>query len=115
MNIWAFGTSPYGLGLTADALWDLTEREYTALRGVWKASRSHLDRKFAEVQCMLANIYRNKDERSEPFAVEEFMPGFKPKEISPADRALMIKARIQQQAAAFNAMRQGRRKPRGGR
>ena len=35
LDIWAFGTSPYGLGLTEGRLWTMTPREFIALKRVW--------------------------------------------------------------------------------
>ena len=34
MNLWAFGVSPHGLGLTPEAFWSLTDEEYEALKEV---------------------------------------------------------------------------------
>lgn len=38
-KLWAFGTSPYGLGLSESALWSLTPIEYDELREVWRDHR----------------------------------------------------------------------------
>ncbi len=35
LNIWAFGVSPYGLGLSEGRLWTMTPREFIALKRVW--------------------------------------------------------------------------------
>lgn len=37
--MWAFGTSPHGLGLPGRTLWSLEVREYDALKAVWQDAR----------------------------------------------------------------------------
>jgi hypothetical protein len=39
LKLWAFGTSPYGLGLPEFDFWLLTPREYAALKAEW--NRAH--------------------------------------------------------------------------
>jgi hypothetical protein len=39
LKLWAFGTAPDGLGLSSDAFWRLTPREYYALRAVHQEAR----------------------------------------------------------------------------
>lgn len=39
--MWAFGTSPHGLGLSSEKFWRLTMREYRALRREWQNARDH--------------------------------------------------------------------------
>lgn len=36
MDAWAFAVSPHGLGLTGAQFWNLTPREFYALRDVWE-------------------------------------------------------------------------------
>ena len=85
MRLWAFGTSPYGLGLSSAALWSLTPREFEALREIWSSARRHLDMRFAELQSTLHNAWFKRDDG--PFGAEEFMPSFKPPDIKPANPA----------------------------
>jgi hypothetical protein len=63
------------LGLTAEALWALTAREYAALKKIWELPRQHLDRRFAELQATLHNAwFRSKDSHPQPYLVEDFLP-----------------------------------------
>ena len=67
LELWAYGTSPYGLGLTEAAFWGLGFREFDALR---KQHRKHLER-WALEQAMTANIWRKPD--TPPFAPSDFL------------------------------------------
>ena len=40
LNIWAFGTSPYGLVLSEGRLWRMTPREFLALKKVWATEQA---------------------------------------------------------------------------
>lgn len=53
MRLWALGTSPYGLGLTSEAFWSLTWREFDALKEVYDAP---IERWAVEVS-MFANAH----------------------------------------------------------
>jgi hypothetical protein len=91
LEVWAFGTSPHGLGLAAEALWQLTPREYGALKAVWEASRKYLNLRFAELQCVLHNAwFRSKDEHPQAYTVEQFLPGHVEPQQSPADKKLAM-------------------------
>ena len=46
--MWAFGTSAYGLGLTAAALWGLSSAEFEALKRQWRQAQEF------QVQCISA-------------------------------------------------------------
>lgn len=67
MRAWAFGTSPHGLGLTNDAFWDLTPREYFALRDIQQAQV----RRWAISQALAINVHLSSD--AEPFTADDFM------------------------------------------
>ncbi len=60
MELWAFGTSPYGLGLAPEAFWCLTQWEYDALRLPW-----------AHEQARFANAHFNAD--GTPWIADDFM------------------------------------------
>jgi hypothetical protein len=61
--------------LTAEALWQLTPREYGALKRTWESSRQYLNLRFAEIQTTLHNAwFRSKDHHPAAFLVEEFLP-----------------------------------------
>lgn len=64
---WAYATSPYGLGLTAEQFWTYTPRELKALTRVHEA---HLER-WALDRAMFANAHR--DPNSPPFEPGDFL------------------------------------------
>lgn len=62
LRIWAFGTSPYGLGLVSEALWRLTPREFIALKRIW-----------AEDRAVFANAHFVRKEGDPPFTADDFL------------------------------------------
>ena len=74
LRLWAFGTSPYGLGLRASDLWQLSPREFKALRDVHDAALT----RWAIQQAMYANVhFRERDEHGKAvdaaFIPEDFL------------------------------------------
>ncbi len=65
--MWAYGTSPHGLGLREPAFWLLSPREYYALREVEQARV----RRWAEAMALRINL--KLKEGAEPFTAEDFM------------------------------------------
>ena len=62
LRVWAFGVSPQGLGLSAEALWHLTPREYVALKRVW-----------AEDRALFMNAHFSRPEGDPAFSPEDFV------------------------------------------
>ncbi len=60
VDLWAFGTSPYGLGLSSETFWALTGRELTALKTQW-----------ARTQAQALNLQAATD--GVPFIAEDFL------------------------------------------
>ena len=74
LNIWAFGTAapPYGLGLTADQLWDLSDREYEALT---EQREIGLRYQLSLVAALRADLYNTSArEFKQHFEPADFMP-----------------------------------------
>lgn len=67
LDLWAYGRSPYGLGLAESEFWGLGFREFDALR---REHRKHL-RRWALELSLHANIWRKAD--SAPFTPEDFL------------------------------------------
>ena len=57
MDLWAFGTSRDGLGLSDAQFWWLTDREYHALRRVWQRRRDFQIDLYAGLQASLHNLW----------------------------------------------------------
>ena len=57
MDLWAFATSPHGLGLSEAAFWWLSPREYFALRKVWQSHRDLTIGLYAQLQASLHNLW----------------------------------------------------------
>lgn len=68
MKLWAFGTSPYGLGLTPEAFWSLTPWEFECLRDVYDEPR----KRWAISQADLRNI-NNYATDGAPWLPEDFL------------------------------------------
>lgn len=62
MQIWAFGTSPHGLGLAPEAFWCLTQWEFDHLKMPW-----------AHHQAQFHNAHFNS--AGTPWIAEDFMGG----------------------------------------
>lgn len=74
MKLWAYGTSPHGLGLPSDHFWTLTVREFQALKSV---HRSELMR-WAIEQASFHNLnFLARDSQGrpteEPWKPEDFL------------------------------------------
>src|SRR5262249_8973576 len=68
LTLWAYATSPHGLGLTDSAFWALSYREFDALRTV---ARQPIER-WAMEQAMFANAhFRGKDDP--PWVAADFL------------------------------------------
>ena len=61
----------YDLGLTDEEFWRLDPERLNALRARWAADQRRQDARAALVAMMLANIYRDLDERANPFTIDE--------------------------------------------
>jgi hypothetical protein len=79
LDIWAFGTSPHGLGLSDDKLWRLTPREHAALVHQWERSRELPMQIHAGIQATLHNIHRDPQKHPKPFTPDMWMPGYEAK------------------------------------
>jgi hypothetical protein len=71
LRIWAFGTSKDGLGLTAEAVWHLTPREFAALRKVWTEQIERTEYLHARMIAVLYNV--NCDVNGVPFTAEDIL------------------------------------------
>lgn len=73
LEIWAYGTSPYGLGLDEETLWSLTPREFEALKR--QHERSHVPAMWmhAAIQATLHNAHF-RGENQPAFQASQFMP-----------------------------------------
>lgn len=58
MGLFAFGTSPHGLGIPPERFWYLSAREYEAYERVWKNSRKQDRFQWAAMMAMMYNINR---------------------------------------------------------
>lgn len=74
METWAFGTSPYGLGLTEEKLWRLTPREHRALVQQWENSRMLPLQLHASIQATLHNVAGKTFK--DTVSPDMFMPGY---------------------------------------
>jgi hypothetical protein len=90
LRLWAYGTSPHGLGVDPRRFWSLTVREFHALQQVHKAAlmRWAIER----AQFMNANFVHGDDEKWTP---EDFL--------GEGDRAKRQNERFMSQAAAQQA------------
>lgn len=62
----AFGTSPFGLGLSRAEFWDMSEPEYRARLRIWKDSQRVKETMFAQLRADIHNsseILQRKDKR----------------------------------------------------
>lgn len=64
-----------GLGLTPEALWRLTPREFEALSDRYLSYHRHQDEQWAMSASMFYNAHRGKDSRE--LKATDFMPGAK--------------------------------------
>lgn len=85
--MWAFGVSPYGLGLSDRALWGLTPREYAALKDQWESSREFHQSLYAGLQATLHNT-AGKSFKGR-FSPAMWMPGYVPPTPMAIERARM--------------------------
>ena len=67
MRLWSYGTSPHGLGLSAEVLWECTPREYYALRDIQQAPVE----RWAIQQALTVNMQLASG--VEPFTAADFM------------------------------------------
>lgn len=70
--MWAFGTSQQGLALTSERLWDLTGREYDALRRIWQAKADREFSMYAEQQANIRNAPHRTKPNGQPYSAEDF-------------------------------------------
>ena len=90
LKLWAFATSPHGLGLTPVAFWASTRVELDALIEVYEVKR----REWALTQALQANIHcRKKDDP--PFTAEDFL--------GRADREKRVAESLRSRTAAMAA------------
>ena len=73
LDLWAFGTSPYGLGLTAETLWGLCDREFRALSRQWERAREYQMTLVAAMRADLFNTSAKGYDRT--FEARDFLPG----------------------------------------
>lgn len=64
MQLWAFGTSPYGLGLAEVAFWGLTHAQFYALRNQWKISREFHLTMFCQIRADIHNGWMPREGRA---------------------------------------------------
>ena len=57
MDLWAFGTSPYGLHLSDAQFWFLSMREFRALKKVWRQRQEFQIDLYAGLQASLHNLW----------------------------------------------------------
>ena len=75
LDLWAFATSPLGLGLSSAVFWSLTPREFAAHRKIFTDKQRQHAYALAEIQATLHNAwFKRKDEPERGFTVEEFLP-----------------------------------------
>lgn len=58
MALWAFGTSPHGLGIPEARFWYLSTLEYEALEMVWRNARKAERYQWASTQALMYNMWR---------------------------------------------------------
>lgn len=68
LRLWAFATSPHGLGLSSSELWRSTPREIHALRKVYDSALY----RWAIERAMYANVHFRKPEEA-AFIPEDFL------------------------------------------
>lgn len=77
LRLWAFATSPDGLGLTPERFWSLTIPEYNALKEVHDNRVSGELRRWAIERAQFANVHFRRVERGQyqdaPFVPEDFL------------------------------------------
>jgi hypothetical protein len=81
LEIWAFGTSPDGLNLSAKALWALSPREYGALKRQWRLAR---DRERNLICALRADLYNT--------SARQFKHTFQPADFYPENNAPIERA-----------------------
>ena len=67
MRVWSYGVSPQGLGLLDEDFWELTPREYYALRDVQQTATRH----WAISQAAFCNAHFVTDDV--PFTADDFL------------------------------------------
>ena len=76
LEYWAYGTSPYGLGLDERKVWTISIREYNALK---KVHQDHVLRTHAMYAGLMATLhnahFKHPRGESERFQMADFMPG----------------------------------------
>lgn len=75
-RLWAFGTSPYGLGLDELAFWDLTLSEFRALKRVRKDCFDENRIQIAQLRADLHNIHYRSEKTDKVWTAAMFMPGY---------------------------------------
>lgn len=99
LDIWAFGTSPYGLGLTPERLWGLCHREYSALQKQWERARSDQLSIMAALRADLHNTAGKTFKHN--FKPQDFMPGASPDSIEATARLYIEMGYTPSEAAAM--------------
>ncbi len=66
MRNWAFAVSPSGLGLTGEQFWDLTQREFYALRYIWETPRDDAWYRWAALMAKVNNMWSSKGPAHQP-------------------------------------------------
>lgn len=73
--MWAFATSAHGLALAPDHFWNLTPREYEALKAVWWGEQKQAIYRHADLQATLHNAwFKRKDNPDQFWSLEDFLP-----------------------------------------
>ena len=85
--MWAFAV--YDLGITEEAFWKLTLKQFNALLERYELSRERQDYRAALICAVLANIHRDP-KRSQPFTPDCFMPGYHKKETQTPGQMLKV-------------------------
>ena len=106
LEIWAFGTSPYGLGLTARQLWGLCSREHDALIKVRTEARERDKAMLAALRADLHNTSARQFERH--FDPADFMPGSQEPSLEARIHALVEEGYTPSEAAAMATSSQTR-------
>ncbi len=93
--MWAFGTSPHGLGLSEERLWTLTPRKHRALVRQWENSRKFQLMLNASVLATMHNV--SGKTFKDTLTPEMFMPGYKKQPQSLAEKMALLGAMMRRE------------------
>ena len=103
LDLWAFGTSPYGLGLTEDKLWGLCPVEYLALKEQWKRSQEQSIHLLAVLRADIYNTAGKTYDRT--FEPKDFLPEAKDQSLEARAKELIAKGYSPSEALAMASMK----------